>query len=50
MWTLSIIDQPFDVQDVNDETLYGTMDKTLCLLHMGFSENEVSLAIDKFGE
>jgi hypothetical protein len=26
------------------------MDKTLCLLNMGFSENEVSLAIDKFGE
>lgn len=36
-------------EDVNDETLYGTMDKTLCLLNMGFSENEVSLAIDKFG-
>ncbi|KAF9674326.1 hypothetical protein SADUNF_Sadunf10G0115700 [Salix dunnii] len=35
--------------DINDETLYGTMDKTLCLLDMGFSENEISLAIDKFG-
>ncbi|CAK7326268.1 unnamed protein product [Dovyalis caffra] len=36
-------------EDTNDETLYGTMDKTLCLLDMGFSENEVSLVIDKFG-
>ncbi|KAG5237157.1 DNA (cytosine-5)-methyltransferase DRM [Salix suchowensis] len=36
-------------EDINDETLYGTMDKTLCLLDMGFSENEISLAIDKFG-
>ncbi|XP_031256341.1 probable inactive DNA (cytosine-5)-methyltransferase DRM3 [Pistacia vera] len=36
-------------EDVNNETLFGTMDKTLHLLEMGFSENEVSLAIEKFG-
>ncbi|XP_022930277.1 probable inactive DNA (cytosine-5)-methyltransferase DRM3 [Cucurbita moschata] len=33
----------------NDETLFVTMEKTLRLLEMGFSENEVSLAIEKFG-
>lgn len=29
--------------------LFGTMDKTLCLLQMGFSEIEVSLAIEALG-
>ncbi|KAE8714250.1 DNA methyltransferase, putative isoform 2 [Hibiscus syriacus] len=37
-----------DQNDTN-ETLFGTMEKTLSLLEMGFSENEVSIAIEKFG-
>ncbi|GAB4825618.1 DNA (cytosine-5-)-methyltransferase [Ancistrocladus abbreviatus] len=35
--------------DSNTETLFGTMDKTLQLLELGFTEHEVSLAIEKFG-
>ncbi|GMH29149.1 hypothetical protein Nepgr_030992 [Nepenthes gracilis] len=35
--------------DRNTETLFGTMNMTLRLLEMGFSEHEVSLAIEKFG-
>ncbi|KAK8970321.1 DNA (cytosine-5)-methyltransferase DRM1 [Platanthera guangdongensis] len=31
------------------EALFGTMDKTLSLLRMGFTENEISSAIAKFG-
>ncbi|KAB1213789.1 DNA (cytosine-5)-methyltransferase DRM2, partial [Morella rubra] len=31
------------------DTLFGTMEKTLRLLEMGFSENEVSLAIERYG-
>ncbi|CAI0626109.1 unnamed protein product [Linum tenue] len=31
----------------NDENLYGTMEKTLQLLGMGFTENDVSLAIER---
>ncbi|KAJ4721931.1 DNA (Cytosine-5)-methyltransferase DRM2-like protein [Melia azedarach] len=37
------------LEDSSDETLFGTMDITLHLLEMGFSEYEVSLAIEKFG-
>ncbi|CAL1412918.1 unnamed protein product [Linum trigynum] len=33
----------------NDENLYGTMEKTLQLLGMGFTENDVSLAIERIG-
>ncbi|KAF5737100.1 DNA (cytosine-5)-methyltransferase DRM2 isoform X1 [Tripterygium wilfordii] len=36
-------------EDCNDESLFGTMEKTLRLLEMGFSENEVSLAIERLG-
>lgn len=36
-------------EDANTETLFGTMDKTLQLLEMGFSECEISAAIEKFG-
>lgn len=36
-------------EDCNNEALFGTMDKTLRLLEMGFSENEISSAIEKFG-
>ncbi|KAL5541453.1 hypothetical protein UlMin_009163 [Ulmus minor] len=35
--------------EVNDETLFGTMDKSLQLLQMGFSENQVSVAIERAG-
>ncbi|XP_028760065.1 probable inactive DNA (cytosine-5)-methyltransferase DRM3 isoform X2 [Neltuma alba] len=35
--------------EVNNEKLFGTMEKTLQLLEMGFSESEVSSAIDKLG-
>ncbi|KAK3035896.1 hypothetical protein RJ639_033397 [Escallonia herrerae] len=31
------------------ETLFGNMDKTLCLLEMGFSEREISGAVEKYG-
>lgn len=37
-------------QDTNTEALFGTMDKTLRLLEMGFSENEISAAIEKYGK
>lgn len=40
---------PFAPQDVNNETLFGTMEKTLHLLEMGFTENQVSWAIENFG-
>ncbi|CAM8927642.1 unnamed protein product [Rhodiola kirilowii] len=36
-------------EEPNVESLYQTMDTTVRLLEMGFSENEVSAAIDKFG-
>ncbi|KAM7467211.1 hypothetical protein LguiB_014773 [Lonicera macranthoides] len=37
-------------EDTNTEALFGTMDKTLRLLEMGFSENEISAAIEKYGK
>lgn len=40
----------FNMQDINTETLFGTMDKTLRLLEVGFSEQEISAAIEKYGE
>ncbi|KAK1428981.1 hypothetical protein QVD17_17822 [Tagetes erecta] len=36
-------------EDANTETLFGTMDKTLRLLEIGFSEQEISAAIEKYG-
>ncbi|CAO2838386.1 unnamed protein product [Amaranthus hypochondriacus] len=36
-------------EDCSAEALFGTMDKTLRLLEMGFDEHEVSLAIEKLG-
>ncbi|GAB2288060.1 DNA (cytosine-5-)-methyltransferase [Dionaea muscipula] len=36
--------------DGNTEVLFWTMDKTLRLLELGFTEHEVSLAIEKFGK
>ncbi|XP_076914286.1 putative inactive DNA (cytosine-5)-methyltransferase DRM3 [Bidens hawaiensis] len=36
-------------EDTNTETLFGTMDKTLRLLEIGFSEQEISAAIEKYG-
>ncbi|PSR97859.1 Inactive DNA (cytosine-5)-methyltransferase DRM3 [Actinidia chinensis var. chinensis] len=36
-------------QEVCTESLFGTMDKTLRLLEMGFSENQISSAIEKYG-
>lgn len=36
-------------EEVNTETLFGTMDKTLHLLEIGFSEQEISAAIEKYG-
>ncbi|XP_004289422.1 PREDICTED: DNA (cytosine-5)-methyltransferase DRM2-like [Fragaria vesca subsp. vesca] len=41
--------EPFDSQDTSDENLYGIMEKSIRLLEMGFSENQVSVAIEKFG-
>lgn len=40
---------PDAVQVITTETLFGTRDKTLRLLEMGFSGDEVSSAIDRFG-
>ncbi|KAG9459874.1 hypothetical protein H6P81_004382 [Aristolochia fimbriata] len=34
---------------ITNEALFGAMNKTICLLEMGFKENEISEAIDKFG-
>ncbi|XP_010270895.1 PREDICTED: DNA (cytosine-5)-methyltransferase DRM2 isoform X2 [Nelumbo nucifera] len=36
-------------EEITTEALFGTMDKTLRLLEMGFSEHEISSAIEKFG-
>lgn len=36
-------------QESNTEKLFGTMDKTLRLLEMGFTEKQISTAIDKYG-
>ncbi|KAI5651002.1 hypothetical protein M9H77_37007 [Catharanthus roseus] len=36
-------------QDSSTEAMFGTMEKTLVLLEMGFSEKEVSTAIEKCG-
>ncbi|XP_057476461.1 probable inactive DNA (cytosine-5)-methyltransferase DRM3 isoform X2 [Actinidia eriantha] len=36
-------------EEVCTESLFGTMDKTLRLLEMGFSENQISAAIEKYG-
>ncbi|CAN0915603.1 Probable inactive DNA (cytosine-5)-methyltransferase DRM3 [Linum grandiflorum] len=49
MTGLKILFWKTSFQDDNDETLFGTMEKTLQLLDMGFSENEISRAIEKFG-
>lgn len=38
-----------NIQENNDEKLFRIMDKTLRLLEMGFSENEVSSAFERFG-
>lgn len=35
---------------VPNELLFETMDKTLHLLEMGFSNHEISMAIEKIGE
>lgn len=45
-----IFDYPSNYQDSNNESLFGTMEKTLRLLEMGFSEKEVSLAIERLGQ
>ncbi|WCJ23229.1 DNA (cytosine-5)-methyltransferase DRM2 [Euphorbia peplus] len=36
-------------EDVSNEVLFGAMEKTLELLEMGFSESEISVAMDRFG-
>ncbi|XP_043708704.1 probable inactive DNA (cytosine-5)-methyltransferase DRM3 isoform X1 [Telopea speciosissima] len=36
-------------KEITTEALFGTMDKTLRLLEMGFSEHEISSAIERFG-
>ncbi|KAH7842507.1 hypothetical protein Vadar_006135 [Vaccinium darrowii] len=37
------------MEGASTESLFGTMDKTLRLLEMGFSENQISAAIEKYG-
>ncbi|KDP27982.1 hypothetical protein JCGZ_19062 [Jatropha curcas] len=41
--------EPEIIKEISNEALFGTMEKTLRLLEMGFSENEISLAIERFG-
>ncbi|KAL7252286.1 hypothetical protein ACSBR1_014018 [Camellia fascicularis] len=36
-------------EESTTESLFGTMDKTLRLLELGFSENQISAAIEKYG-
>ncbi|PWA84093.1 S-adenosyl-L-methionine-dependent methyltransferases superfamily protein [Artemisia annua] len=36
-------------EEATTETLFGTMDKTLRLLEIGFTEQEISVAIEKYG-
>lgn len=36
-------------QDASNESLFRTMEKTLRLLEMGFTENEISTAFESFG-
>lgn len=38
-----------NIEESNEEKLFRIMDKTLRLLEMGFSENEVSSAFERFG-
>lgn len=47
--SFSLISDDEKDQNVSDETLFGTMEKTLHLLEMGFSENDISKVIEKFG-
>ncbi|KAM7270482.1 hypothetical protein ACFE04_029696 [Oxalis oulophora] len=42
-------EQKENLDDTTEEALFGTMEKTLHLLEMGFSESEISIAIDNFG-
>lgn len=46
---LSYYDRGNEVTEVSNEKLFGIMAKTLQLFEMGFSENEVSSAVDKLG-
>ncbi|XP_060212846.1 probable inactive DNA (cytosine-5)-methyltransferase DRM3 isoform X2 [Lycium barbarum] len=46
---VSIIEIKERNKECSTEVLFGTMEKTLKLLEMGFSENEVSTVIDKYG-
>nr|GEV95059.1 probable inactive DNA (cytosine-5)-methyltransferase DRM3 isoform X1 [Tanacetum cinerariifolium] len=36
-------------QEATTETMFGTMDKTLRLLEIGFTEQDISVAIEKYG-
>ncbi|XP_065863897.1 probable inactive DNA (cytosine-5)-methyltransferase DRM3 isoform X2 [Euphorbia lathyris] len=36
-------------EDISNDVLFGAMAKTLDLFELGFSESEISLAIDRFG-
>lgn len=46
---VSIVEIKEKNKECTTEALFGTMEKTLKLLEMGFSENEVSTVIEKFG-
>ncbi|XP_031112135.1 probable inactive DNA (cytosine-5)-methyltransferase DRM3 isoform X2 [Ipomoea triloba] len=45
----NLVDAKENEQEFITETLFGTMEKTLRLIEMGFSENEISTAIEKYG-
>lgn len=46
---VSVVEIKEKKKECTTEDLFGTMEKTLKLLEMGFSENEVSTVIEKFG-
>ncbi|KAJ8540434.1 hypothetical protein K7X08_030353 [Anisodus acutangulus] len=46
---ISIVEIKERNKECTTEALFGTMEKTLKLLEMGFSENEVSKVIEKYG-
>ena len=47
---LHVLNSAANLQDCNNELLFGIMEKSLQLLEMGFTENDISEAFDRCGE
>lgn len=45
-----VLNSAANLQDCNNEVLFGIMEKSLQLLEMGFTENEISGAFERCGE